>query len=684
MLDRLRVALLKRLDKATTRLASIEAAPADHEGLRARGNVFLQNGHYKEAERIYREVLSSRPNDVKSLVNLGFALKEQNRLGEARVYLKRAMPLHTIDSLAHETHYLFGQIAEAQGHLEEAAQSFSTAFELKPDFDFACRDLCRVLFLGGKIDAAQAVLDKGLAMHPGYADFHFYQGNLHVENNRTELAAKSYSKALYLGAKYPEVYSALGAVQYKLGDETAALESFQHAMDIEPGLEAEATYQAGFFCLRRGEYLNAISGFERALTLRPDLTKAHSSLIFCLSFNPFGPPSFREAAQRYGSLLTGMTTGSVRPPRAAFQRGTRPLNVGFVSGELKMHPVGVFLEGIIKNIDPARMKAIAYSNTSNADQTTDRLRPLFAQWHEIKGFSDDDVAQMIRHHKVDILVDLGGHTGDNRLPVFARQPAPVQVSWLGFFASTGVAEIDYILADRTSVPEEHSEFFSEKVCYLPDTRLCMTPPITQQPILVTPPPVERNGYITFGCYQARTKINDHVLLVWSKVLAAVPSSLLRLQTQQMHMPALREEFLHRMSLAGIDLARVSLGNGLHWEEYLSDYKNVDILLDTFPYTGGTTTAEALWMGVPTITLMGDTMLSRQGASMLSCVGLHDWIANGAEDYISRAVRFASDVPSLVSLRAELRDRAIHSPLFDTRRFALNLQNCFEEMFQSPG
>jgi len=684
MLDRLRVALLKRLDKATTRLVSLEAGPADHEGLRARGNVFLQDGHYKEAERIYREVLSSHPNDVKTLVNLGFLLKEQKRLVEARVYLKRAMALHTADSLAHETHYLFGQIAEEQGHLEEAGQSFATAFELKPDFDFACRDLCRVLFLVGKIDAAQAVLDKGLAIHPGYADFHFYQGNLHVENDRSELAAKSYSKALHLGAKYPEIYSALGAVQYKLGDETAALESFQHAMDIDPGFEAEAKYQAGCFCLRRGDYLNAISSFERALTLRPDLTKVHSSLIFCLSFNPSGPPSLREAAQRYGSLLTGLTKGSVRPARAAYERGSRPLNIGFVSGEFKKHPVGFFLEGIIRNIDPSRAKVIAYSNTSNVDQTTDRLRPLFAQWHDIKGLSDDDVAQMIRGHKVDILVDLGGHTGDNRLAVFARKPAPVQASWLGFFASTGVAEMDYILADRISVPEEHAEFFSEKVCYLPDTRLCMTPPVTRQPILVTPPPAECNGYITFGCYQARTKINDRVLSVWSQVLAAVPGSLLRLQTQQMHIPVLRDEFLHRMSLAGIDLARVSLSTGLHWEEYLADYKNVDILLDTFPYPGGTTTAEALWMGVPTITLLGDTMLSRQGASMLSCVGLRDWIANDEDDYISKAVRFASDVPGLASLRAELRDRAIHSPLFDTRRFALNLQNCFEEMFQSPG
>lgn len=684
MLDRLRIALLKRLDKATTRLVSLEATPADHEGLRAKGNVFLQNGHYKEAERIYREVLSSRPNDVKTLVNLGFVLKEQERPVEARVYLKRALLLHPADPLAHETHFLFGQVAEQQGHLEEAGQSFATAFELKPDFDFACRELCRVLFFLGKIGEAQAVLDNGLALHPEYADFHFYQGNLHVENDRHELAAISYSKALQFGAPYAYIFSALGCAQYKMGVEALALESFRRAVEIDPSFEAEMHYQAGCFCLRRGAYSSAIANFELALALRPELTKVHSSLIFCLSFNPLGSPSFREAAQRFGSLLTNLTQGTVRPPRRPYMRGQRALRIGFVSGEFKKHPVGIFLEGILGSVEPGRLSLVAYSNTSNVDETTDRLRQIFAQWNEIKGISDDDVARLIRSHDIDILVDLGGHTGDNRLSVFARKPAPVQVAWLGFFASTGVTEIDYLLTDRISVPEEHTEFFSEKICYLPDTRLCMTPPITQPGIPVTAPPAQRNGHITFGCYQARTKINDQVLSVWSKVLAAVPGAMLRLQIQEMHIPVLREEFLSRVSAAGIDLTRVSISAGLHWEAYLADYGNVDILLDTFPYPGGTTTAEALWMGVPTLTLMGNTMLSRQGASLLSCVGLHDWIARSEEDYVSKAIRFATDVPSLALLRAELRDRAIASPLFDTRRFANSLQDCFEEMFRFQG
>jgi len=682
MLDQLRAALLKRLDRATTRLADLNAQSVNVGELRESGNLLLQDGKFYQAEQAYRKILLALPNDVKALVNLGFALKEQQRLIEARAFLRRAVALRAQDELPHETMYLLGQIAEEQGQMDEAVQCFASAFELKPDFDFACRDLCRTLFFIGRMEEAQTALTKGLTVHPEYADYHFYQGNLHVENEMPDHAEKSYTEALRLGAKYADIFSALGAVQYKLGHKASAEENFHLAIAADASFEAEARYQAGCFALRLGDYADAIDSFERAIAMRSDMTKAHSSLLFCLSFYRASTPTYREAAQRFGRLLTSQTNNIFRPPRPPYKAGQRPLRVGFVSGEFKMHPVGVFLEGILREIDPQRTTLVAYSNTVKIDQNTARLRRSFAKWHEIKGLPDDDVAKMVREDEIDILVDLGGHTGDSRLPLFARQPAPVQVTWLGYFASTGVVEIDYILADRISIPENHTEFFSEKVCYLPDTRLCMMPPLTQRQIQVMEPPVKRAGHITFGCYQARTKINDRVVAVWSRVLAAVPGSVLRLQIQHMHMPVLRDAFLHQMSQAGIDLTRVVLSNGLPWEEYLDDYNNVDILLDTFPYPGGTTTAEALWMGVPTITLLGDTMLSRQGASMLNCVGLGEWIATSEDDYVARAVRLAGDVPALAALRASLRDRTIQSPLFDNRRFAHNLQNCFEEMFLS--
>ena len=682
MLDKLRSMLMARMERATSRLADLDEPAIELDSVRAKANAFLQEGKYDQAEQSYRQLLSKSPNDVKALVSLGFTLKEQRRLVEARVYLKRAIALRADDILPHETHFFFGQIAEEQGHLEEAAQHYTIALELQPDFSFASRDLCRALFYLGKYVGAQTALDQGLKLHPEFADFHFYQGNLQVVHENHDLAAKSYAEALRLGAVHADVYAAMGAAQYRLGNETVALENFRIAVSKDPTVEAEAHYHAGTFSMRSGDYSNAISSFELAIALRPDYTNVHSSLLFCLSINPSGPPTYQQAAQRYGALLTGQANGATRPARPAYTRGQRPLTIGFVSGDFKKHPVGYFLEGILREIDPARIQLIAYSNTSNVDQVTDRLRPLFAQWHEITGLTDAAAVQLIQSHKVDILVDLGGHTGDKRLPIFARRPAPIQVTWLGYFASTGVTEIDYILVDEVSVPKGSKEFFNENIWYLPDTRLCMTPPVTQVEIPVTPPPAVSAGHVTFGCYQGSTKINDGVLSVWSRVLAALPDAKLRLRVKLAQIPALRNDFLAQMARAGIDVNRVSLLPALHWEEYLADYQNVDILLDTFPFPGGTTTADALWMGVPTITLLGNTMLSRQGASMLSCVGLEDWIADGEDEYVAKACRFASDIPGLAQLRATLRDRAIQSPLFDTRRFALNLQNCFEEMYLS--
>jgi predicted O-linked N-acetylglucosamine transferase (SPINDLY family) len=521
----------------------------------------------------------------------------------------------------------------------------------------------------------------GLTLSPQNADFHFYRGNLLAGEAKLEQACQSFSKAITLGANYADTHSALGRAQYMLGNKSAAIESFRNAQRIDPDAGALAQYASGYHYLRRGDLANALANFEMAIALRPDLHKAYSMLLFMLSFSPQHSPSYQEIADRYAAMLREQTPISTRTLKNAYARGSRPLRVGFVSGDLKAHPVGFFLEGILQAIDPKRMVSIAYSNTSNEDQNTIRLQSRFSEWHDIRNIGDEAAAQLIRDHQIDVLVDLAGHTGENRLPIFTRQPAPVQVTWLGYFASTGLPEINYILADNVSVPEHSTEFFSEKVWRLPDTRLCMTPPVTNKQIDVSPPPCLSKGYVTFGSFQSRSKINSQVLWVWSQVLTATPGSRLRLQLSQMDISARREELLQELEIAGISRDRVSLNTSVHWAEYLAAYQHVDILLDTFPYPGGTTTAEALWMGVPTVTLIGDTMLSRQGACMLKCVELDDWIAEGEQHFVDKAVAFASDPAALTRLRSELRARAINSPLFDTRRFAANLQDCFEAMFQ---
>jgi predicted O-linked N-acetylglucosamine transferase (SPINDLY family) len=286
---------------------------------------------------------------------------------------------------------------------------------------------------------------------------------------------------------------------------------------------------------------------------------------------------------------------------------------------------------------------------------------------------------LIHADGVHVLLDVSGHTAHNRLPVFAWKPAPVQVSWLGYFATTGVAEMDYFLADKVGVPEAQQEQFTETVLYLPDTRLCFTAREVDLP--VAPLPALANGMVTFGCFQTLAKLGDGVLEAWGEILAALPDATLRIQCKQLGEPAQVEQLLQRLWKYGIAPARVATHGASNRETYLAAYAEVDVILDTFPYPGGTTTCEALWMGVPTLTLAGDSLLARQGASLLTAAGLEEWVATSKEEYVAKSIALASDQSKLVALRAVLRQQVLASPLFDAPRFARNFEDALWGMWQ---
>ncbi|MBK9440860.1 MAG: tetratricopeptide repeat protein [Comamonadaceae bacterium] len=678
MLDRWRERLLKRLLKTQNKLAELGPEDNNFEVYRSEGNASVSAENYEKAEMAYRKAFSLRPTDTATLIGLGFVLKELGRPAEARVYLRRAISLGSDEAWLHEPHYLLGLIEENEDDLPVAIENLSAALKYKPDFEMAYRDLCRVLFLAKRPTEAMVVVNGGLTLNPRNPDFHFYAGNLHFEDGQFQLAIESYMKALEYGAINATVYFSLGVAYSRLGNDAMALENFKHAQAHDPGI-AEVHYQSGLAYLNQGDLLPAIANFEMAVTLSPLLLKSHSGLLCALCMSSDSPlERYQQAALQYDLLLRSQV-GSISAVRHHGQQ--RPLRVGFVSGDFKAHPVSFFLEGILKEIDPKRLCLIAYSNTRNEDHITARMRALFTEWFDTNELSDDAAATVIAAHQVDILIDLAGHTVEHRLPIFARRPAKIQVTWLGYFASTGLSAMDYILVDATSVPEQSTEFFSEKRWYLPNTRLCMTPPVATAETGVSPTPALKNGVVTFGSFQSLTKLSLKVLSVWARVLKKVPGAMLRLQVPQLDAANHRVELMRRLELSGIGSQSVSLISGTHWEEYLSAYQYVDILLDTFPFNGGTTTAEALWMGVPTITIRGNTMLSRQGAGMLACVGLHDWIAEDEDQFVLKASQFARDVDGLQRLRAGLRTKALASPLFDTRLFAENLQDALESIYQ---
>jgi protein O-GlcNAc transferase len=343
--------------------------------------------------------------------------------------------------------------------------------------------------------------------------------------------------------------------------------------------------------------------------------------------------------------------------------------------------VGYFAEGALTSLAQnasGRLELFAYPSHSCTDAVAERIKASCRGWCSLVGVSDEAAALRIREDSIDILIDLSGHTAHNRLPLFAWKPAPVQVSWLGYFATTGVEAIDYLVADPWTLPESQETNFTEKIWRLPETRLCFTVP--NEDADITPLPALRNGYVTFASFNHMSKLNDDVAALWARVLDAVPHSRLLLKAKQLTEASVRQRAVNLFAARGIDPARLVLEGPVSRSEYFLAYQRVDIALDPFPYPGGTTTVEALWMGVPVLTLAGDRFLSRQGIGLLMNAGLPQWIADSPKDYVARAALHANDLNALADLRTRLRGQVLRSPIFDAPRFASHLEAALREMW----
>jgi protein O-GlcNAc transferase len=458
-----------------------------------------------------------------------------------------------------------------------------------------------------------------------------------------------------------------------------AIALYRSALQLKPD-DADAHNNLGLALQDHGDLDEAVACYRKALALMPDHGQAHSNLLLLMSFHGgCTPADYLAEARRYGEKVLARAKPYTRWQVAPAGPGAR-LRVGVVSGDLCAHPVACFLESFLMHCDPAQLELVAYSTGTREDPITARLKTRFAAWRVIANLSDEAAARRIHDDGIHILIDLAGHTAHNRLPLFAWKPAPVQVSWLGYFASTGVPGMDYLLADPVSIPDSLRAYFTETVWHLPETRLCFTPLADTARLPLTPLPAARNGHITFGCFQRLPKLNDAVLALWGRVLGEMPDARLRIQNKQMSCAATRDYLLRRLAAAGIAPQRVTITGLAPRDAYLAAHAEIDIILDTFPYTGGTTTCEALWMGVPTLTLAGDTLLARQGASMLGCAGLQDWVAGSPGDYVARALRHALDIPELARLRAGLRQQVLGTPLFDAPRFACNLTAALQQIW----
>lgn len=665
------LALLGEAEASYRRALKID--PNYFQALSNLGSTLQALGRLNDAETCYRKAIDLKSNYAKAHSNLGSLLQQIGRLDEAMVSYRQAIQLNP--NVA-DWYYCLGNIFKAQGNLEKAEASYHCAIEIKPEFADAVFNLGYVLQEMGKIMEAGDYYRRTLELEPEYFGAHQNLGVIYQYMNGLVEAEESYKRAIQINPDRAEPHCSLGYILQELGRSDEAEISLRRAIEIKPDF-ATAYCNLGVILGDLGRLEEAEACYRQALHLKPNYVLAFSNLLFILNYSSRHTSTHYIAeAHQYGRQVAKNVTS--RFTEWFCEKQPQRLRIGFVSGDFSNHPVGYFLENVLSHLDQSSVELIAYSTYQKMDDVTARLKPHFSAWHSIVGQSDESAARLIHNDGVNVLIDLSGHSRNNRLPVFAWKPAPVQVSWLGYFATTGVAEIDYFLGDPYVAPMSEANHFTEQIWQLPESYWCFTEP--NATVEVGPLPALSAGRISFGCFNNLTKMNDDVVALWAKILLAVPESTLFLKSNQLQDALVRNTTIQRFVTHGIEANRLILEGTSSRAKYLDAYNRIDIALDPFPYPGGTTSIEGLWMGVPFITRRGDRFLSHAGETILHNAGLSDWIAVDADDYLAKAVGFAVNLEQLAKLRAELRQQVLASPLFDAGRFARHFEQALWKMW----
>lgn len=564
--------------------------------------------------------------------------------------------------------------------LEAALESTRRLLALQPDDIGALNRLALILIgLGRVSEEAEASLQRAIELAPRHTDAHINLAYIRRRQGQLDEALACYARAIELNPALAAAHTNLGVIQLEQLQLRAAEASFRKALALQPK-DLTALVGLGSVLTKLGLLAEAETLARRTIALDPGNAQAYSTLLFLLNYgNAEHSAEALALARQYGAAMSR----KARKPYTQWSCEPMPtrLKVGLVSGDLYNHPVGYFLEGLLRALDPARIEIVAYANrpARRDDAMSARLRAYCTGWKNVDALDDAQLAAQIHADGIHVLLDLAGHTGDTRLPVFAYRPAPVQAAWLGYFATTGIEQMDYLIGDPNVCPPEEANHFTETIWRLPETYLCFTPPDADIP--VNELPARQNGHITFGCFNNIGKLGDAVVATWSRILQRLPDARLLLKARQLADPAVCAWLRERFAAHGIVGERLLLEGPTQRLDYLKAYQRVDIVLDPFPYPGGTTTMEALWMSVPVITLRGKRMLSHAGENILRNVGLPEWIATDTDDYIAKAIDIASNLEMLTTLRSRLRAQALASPMFDAPRFARFFEDALWEIFR---
>jgi len=531
----------------------------------------------------------------------------------------------------------------------------------------------------GKSEIAIELINKALILKPDYWGGHYNLGKVFYDQGMLDEAISSFRRVLTLNPDIAEVYCNLGVAFIDQGKLAEGVASYNQALTLKPDY-AEVHNNLGIALRNQGKLDEAVASYHQALKLKRNYPKAHSNLLFALNYNGSIPQKtiYDESInwyEQHGKLLFDNDIEYKNSKDIS-----RRLRIGYVSPDFRKHSVAYFFESLLKGHKRENVEVFCYSNVKVEDQITKRLRAEADHWLSIVGKGNEEIAAKIRRNKIDILVDLAGHTKANRLLVFAYKPSPIQVTWLGYPNTTGMRTMDYRFTDEiTDPPGEADIFHREKLFRLKHGFLCYQPE-TSIPVLGSLPCQER-GYITFGSFNDLTKTTSEVIKVWARILHANPDSRLLLKAKQLIDDQTRVRLIDRFSQEGINQKRLEMHSRLsNISDHLELYNRMDIGLDPFPYNGTTTTCEALWMGVPVITMLGDRHSARVGASIMSRVGLKDLIAHSIDEYIALSVSMANDRHRLFTLRNNLRQMMQESKLMDKELFAETVEKAYRQMW----
>jgi protein O-GlcNAc transferase len=636
-----------------------------------------EKGNFQHAEDICRKILKAQPNNIRAHNLLGDILRGERKFDESIIHYKRAMK---IDPKFPASYFNLGKTLQQKGEFDDAITYYQKVIDLDPAFPGSYVNLGNIYQEKGLFDNAINCYQKAIELDPNFPGSYVNLGNIYQEKGLFDNAVNCYQKAISINPIHVTAFHNLGHVYQEKGLFSDAIAFYQKALQLNP-LRADTYSSLGNVYFNQGNLDKAEECFRHALNLKPDSLYAYQHLLLLVNCNSrYDMQNIYCEHLNFAKQLAEPLYSTIIP-FINERTPDRRLKIGYVSSDFRRHSVSFFIEPVLYTHNKKHFEIFCYSTYHKQDDVTLRLQGYADNWINIAGMSDEKAAELIREDKIDILIDLAGHTAYSRILLFARKPAPIQVTWIGYPATTGLATIDYKIVDKYTDPPGITEhFYTEELIRLNDCFLCYLPD-SNSPTVAELPSVSTD-HVTFGSFNHFAKISPEIISLWAKILKTIPNSHLVLKSKSLSDITVCSSLIAAFAQKNIAAERITLFSWMTSQrEHLDLYNRIDIGLDTFPYNGATTTCEALWMGIPVITLEGTTPASRVGVSLMSNVGLPELIAKTQEEYIRIAVNLANDTKKLQKLRRELRNIMACSPLTNAKQFTVNLEHSYHKMWE---